>query len=247
MSALAVAAAGEARPVVRPVPAVRDDEGVAAEAEKRQGRRTVRGMVPSLAVVLLAAGFIYLFVPHDEDIDPVKPVGYHVELESARRAAPYPVLAPAGLPDSWRATSVRYDGDPSRSATWHLGFVTPNTEYAAVEQSDAARSEKYVADVTQGARKTGATSRIDGVEWTRYEGEKYDALVREVPAAGDGKGRPAEAEKGEAETGARKDGARGHTVVVTGTASFEQLGRLAAALSDGDGEGGKDEGKGRTR
>ena len=66
----------------------------AAEAgpqrSRREGRGTVRGMVPSLAVVLLAAFAIYLFVPHDEDVDPVKPVGYRVELDSARRAAPYP-------------------------------------------------------------------------------------------------------------------------------------------------------------
>ncbi|MFC4493499.1 DUF4245 domain-containing protein [Streptomyces ovatisporus] len=217
---------------------------MAAEADKRQGRRTVRGMVPSLAVVLLAAGFIYLFVPHDEDIDPVKRVGYRVELESARRAAPYPVLAPEGLPKSWRATSVRYEGDPSRSATWHLGFVTPDTQYAAIEQSDAARPERYVADVTQGARRTGGTSRVGGVEWTRYEGEKYDALVREVGAAGDGKGAAGEAgkggtDKGDAGEDGRRNGGAGHTVVVTGTASFEQLGRLAAALSDGGGSGSR--------
>lgn len=195
---------------------------------KQAGGRTVRGMVPSLAVVLLAAGVIYLFVPHDEDIDPVKPVGYKVELDSARRAAPYPVLAPEGLPGSWRATSVTYEADGRNSDAWHLGFITPDTQYVAVEQSDERRSARYIEDVTQGARKTSQTTKVNGQEWTRYEGEKYDALVRKV--TGKAAGGTAQKDTGD---GSRK-GARPHTVVVTGTATFKQLEKMAAALSAGD-------------
>ncbi|MGH3324718.1 MAG: DUF4245 domain-containing protein [Streptomyces sp.] len=188
---------------------------MAAEAGKqRGGRQTVRGMVPSLAVVLLAAGVIYLFVPHDADQDPVKPVSYQVELASARRAAPYPVLAPEGLAKTWRATSVTYEGAGPDGAAWHLGFMTPDNQYAAVEQSDAARPVKFTEDATQRARKTARTERIDGREWRRYEGAKYDALVRQ-------------------DTGKRGR----HTTVVTGTASFAQLRELAAALRPGDGDG----------
>jgi hypothetical protein len=179
-------------------------------------------MVPSMAVVLLAAFAIYLFVPHDEDVDPVKPVSYRVELDSARRAAPYPVLAPEGLPRTWRATSVSYEADGSGSGgAWHLGFITPDTQYAAVEQSDEERPAKYIERVTQGAQRTAGTTRAGGHEWTRYEGGKYDALVREVTRgqAGKGEDRPAGP----------------YTVVVTGTASFSQLGEMAAALSPGDG------------
>lgn len=217
------------RPVVPAVGGVGDDGAVSAQAESaqtqgqqagqtgRKGARSLRGMVPSLAVVLLAAGVMYLFVPHDEDVDPVKRVSYRVELESARRAAPYPVLAPEGLSRNWRATSVTYDGDGRDGAAWHLGFITPDTQYVAVEQSDAPRPSKFIEDVTRGARKTAETVRVGGREWTRYEGEKYDALVSELPG---------------------KDAS---TVVVTGTASFWQLERMAAVLSDGgksDGGGG---------
>jgi hypothetical protein len=194
------------------------------QPEKRRGARTVRGMVPSLAVVLLAAFFIYLFIPHDESADPVKPVGYKVELDSARRAAPYPVLAPEGLSAKWRATSVRYEANSPGGHAWHLGFMTPDTQYAAVEQSDDPRPVRYVEDVTQGARKTAKTVRVRGEEWTRYEGEKYDALVRVSPAG--------EAAGGTGGGGASK--ARAHTTVVTGTASFEQLRTMAAALRPGE-------------
>lgn len=201
-------------------------------------------MVPSLAVVLLAAFFIYLFVPHDESVDPVKPVDYKVELDSARRAAPYPVLAPEGLPGKWRATSVRYDADGPDGRVWHLGFMTPDTQYAAVEQSDEKRPVQYIEDVTHGARKTAKTVRVRGEEWTRYEGGKYDALVRISPGgsgASAGSGGDAEAGKGAGRDSSSKD--RPYTTVVTGTASFAQLQKMAAALSPG-GTGGGGAGKG---
>lgn len=193
-------------------------------------------MVISLAVILLAAGVIYQFIPHDEDQDPVKPVGYHVELKSARRAAPYPVAAPQGLPKQWRATSVTYEPEGSKAAAWHLGFMTPDNEYAAVEQSNSARPGAYVDDVTQGARKAGRSEHIGGVRWTRYEGRKYDALVHidhgrrgggdKTTGGGTvaGSGEGAQSRHGE------------HTTVVTGTASADQLGRLAAALRTDDGK-----------
>jgi hypothetical protein len=115
------------------------------------------------------------------------------------------VAAPEGLSKDWRATSVRYTADGTKGAAWHLGFMTPDNEYAAVEQSDERRPGRFVNDVSQGAEKTAKTQRVDGEKWTRYEGEKYDALVR---TAEDGKS----------------------VTVVTGTATFKQLGELAGAL-----------------
>lgn len=180
---------------------MRDDGAVAAD--KKRGAQAVRDMVISLAVIVLAAWVIYLFIPHDDKKDPVKPVSYTVELNSARRAAPYPVAAPEGLSKEWRATSVRYAADSPKGSVWHLGFMTPDNQYAAVEQSDEPRPAKFIEDVTQGATKTAKTRRVDGEEWKRYEGEKYDALVLT-----DKKG----------------------TTVVTGTASVKQLAQLAGAL-----------------
>lgn len=189
---------------------MRDDGKVAAD--KQRGRQTARDMVLSLAVIVLAAGVIYLFIPHDEDKNPVKTVSYRVELDTARRAAPYPVAAPAGLPEEWRATSVRYGADDPEGSVWHLGFLTPDDEYVALEQSDAKRPGTYIEDVTQGAEKTAKTVSAGGQEWQRYEGEKYDALVR---------------------TGGKAEA----TTVVTGTASAEQLARFAGALENGKAAG----------
>ncbi|MCX2969109.1 MULTISPECIES: DUF4245 domain-containing protein [Streptomyces] len=174
-------------------------EGVATT----RGKKTVRDMVLSMGLISLCAGVVYLFgVPHDEDQDPVREIDYRAELLTAERAAPYPLLAPEGLDERWRATSVYYRGQSDLGAVWHLGFHDPDVEYAAVEQSDG-EPERFIADATRGAEATGATVDVDGAAWERYEGPKYDALVR---------------------------AADGHTSVVTGTAPFERLAELARAL-----------------
>ncbi|CAL9298734.1 DUF4245 domain-containing protein [Streptomyces sp. SudanB52_2052] len=164
-------------------------------------QKTARDMILSMGVIVLVAGVIYLFIPHDDSPPDLKRVDYRVELLTARRAAPYPVAAPQGLPDTWKATSVRYQAD--EFDTWHLGFHDPEGEYVAVEQS-TQRRPVFLDEATQGARETGKTEKIDGRTWTRWEGGRYDALVLE--------------------------GTKGSTTVVTGTASFAQLTRMAEAL-----------------
>lgn len=165
-----------------------------------RGRQTVRGMFQSLAVIMVAAGVMYLFIPHDEDATPVKAKDYRVELLTAQRAAPYPVLAPQGLGDDWRATVVSYKRE--QHDAWQLGFLDPDTQYVAIHQS-TADPKKYVPDVTQDAKSAGKTRTVAGQVWQLWEGPRYDALVRTSGGA---------------------------TTVVTGTASFDRLAEMAGAL-----------------
>ncbi|MFD8632385.1 DUF4245 domain-containing protein [Streptomyces sp. NPDC059533] len=165
-----------------------------------KGKQTVWDMVRSLAVIGVVVAGIYVFVPHDDKADPTLTVDYRVETLTARRAAPYPVAAPVGLPEQWRATSVSYERKNADS--WHLGFLDPEQQYVAVEQSTDT-SAKNLGRITQKAKATGQTQQVGDTAWERWDGEKYDALVR-------------------------RD--QGHVTVVTGTASFEQLGAMAASL-----------------
>ncbi|AZM90925.1 DUF4245 domain-containing protein [Streptomyces sp. W1SF4] len=165
-----------------------------------KGKQTVWDMVRSLAVIGVVVAGIYIFIPHDEDADPTRTVDYRVETITARRAAPYPVAAPVGLPEQWRATSVTFERKNANA--WHLGFQDPDKQYVAVEQSTDA-SAKNVAKLTQQAKSTGETQQVGDRAWERWDGEKYDALVRQE---------------------------QGYVTVVTGTAGFERLGAMAAAL-----------------
>ncbi|MEU2025983.1 DUF4245 domain-containing protein [Streptomyces sp. NPDC016469] len=166
----------------------------------KQGKQTVRDMILSLLAIAAVAGVVYIFIPHDDKSDPVKAVDYRVELLTARRAAPYPVAAPSGLPAGWKPTSVTYERDKGNS--WHLGFLDPDGKYVAVEQSTAP-AKSYITQVSQEARDTGRTQDVAGQTWQRWEGPKYDALVREE---------------------------KGATTVVTGSAPAERLAEMAAAL-----------------
>ncbi|MGV9566471.1 DUF4245 domain-containing protein [Streptomyces sp. NPDC003480] len=167
-------------------------------------QQTARDMILSLGLIGLVAGVVYLlFIPHDDHAPDVKRVDYRVELLTARRAAAYPVAAPEGLPDSWKATSVRYEGEPY--SAWHLGFQDPEGQYVAIEQS-TQKANAFVDDASQGAHATKVTQSIGGQTWQHYTGGRYDALVLQDKHS---------------------------TTVVTGTASFAQLTKMAEALKTG--------------
>ncbi|MEU8708479.1 DUF4245 domain-containing protein [Streptomyces sp. NPDC048565] len=166
----------------------------------KRGKQTVRDMILSMLVITAVAGVVYIFIPHDDKADPIKAVDYRVELATARRAAPYPVAAPAGLPEGWKPTSVSYEG--RNGSGWHLGFLDPDEKYVAVEQSTVP-AKKYVPQVSQHAENTGRTREVSGRSWEVWKGSKYDALVLH---------------------------AEGVTTVVTGSAPADRLAEMAGAL-----------------
>ncbi|MEV4556931.1 DUF4245 domain-containing protein [Kitasatospora sp. NPDC049285] len=166
-----------------------------------RGRQTVRDMVLSMAAIGVVVAIGYFSIPSAESKDGVHPVSYRVELASAKRAAPYPLLGPEGLPDGWRATSVSYAKDKQGHNVWHLGFNTPTGQYAAIEQSDGS-ADAVVAENVPGGRPDGSSS-VAGQEWQRVQGDRYRALTRPSGSA---------------------------TTVLTGTASYEELAQLAQSL-----------------
>ncbi|MFJ2257836.1 DUF4245 domain-containing protein [Streptomyces sp. NPDC087844] len=166
----------------------------------RKGKQSVRDMVLSLGLIGIVAGFIYVFIPKDDSEPPLERVDYRVELLTARRAATYPVAAPEGLSTEWKATSVRFRGVDFDA--WHLGFHDPDGEYVAIEQS-TQKPVTFIEDASQGARETNVTQRIGDKSWKRYQGGKYDALVLQE---------------------------KNSTTVVTGTASFAKLTKMAESL-----------------
>ncbi|MFG2817787.1 DUF4245 domain-containing protein [Kitasatospora sp. NPDC048365] len=173
---------------------------MAGNSSKR-GRQTVRDMILSMLAVGGVAAVGFVFLPHSAG-DGVHTVDYRSALASAKRAAPFPVLGPQGLSDRWRATSVEYRADKNGHEVWHLGFVTPSGQYAAVEQSAVDR-DTLLADKVPGFTADGS-STVAGQEWPRFKGERYRGLTHPAGTTG--------------------------TTVVTGTATYEELAQLAEAL-----------------
>ncbi|WP_370124651.1 DUF4245 domain-containing protein [Streptacidiphilus sp. MAP12-33] len=180
-------------------------ENVTVRKRPGMAAKSVRDMVLSLAAVLAAGLVIYLFIPHSGG-NGVRPVTYADSLASARRAAPYPVLAPPpqSLPSGWNATAVSFDGSNPQAAVWQLQFIDANGQYVAIQQSNGS-PDSVIHNATLDGQKSSATTLVNGTAWTRYQGSRYQALVLEGP-------------KG--------------TSVVFGTEGFAELGRFAAMLSD---------------
>ena len=169
------------------------------------GAKSVKDMVLSLAAVMLAGLVIYYFIPHSGG-DGVHAVqgGISSSVDSARRAAPFPVLAPGGLPKGWTATEVNYDGMDATDAIWSLGYIDPQRQYVSVQQSNGSAAT-FIPSVTTSGVKVSGTSTINGVVWAHYQGSNYRALVLETPKV---------------------------TTVVTGTESYAAMDAFAAKLSD---------------
>ncbi|WP_236653186.1 DUF4245 domain-containing protein [Streptacidiphilus melanogenes] len=180
-------------------------ENVTVRKRPGMAAKSVRDMVLSLAAVLAAGIVIYLFIPHSGGSG-VPPVQYQDSVLSARRAAPYPLLAPPpqALPSTWKATSVNFDASNPEAAVWTLGFIDPEGQYVAIEQSNAP-ADSVIHDATLDGQKTPATTLVNGTAWTHYQGSRYQAIVLK--------------------------GTKG-TTVVYGTETFAKLGDFAAKLTD---------------
>lgn len=164
------------------------------------------GFTLAMGACLLLVLVIYVITPRsDKEVLPT--VDYGSQLWAMRNDAPYTVYAPEGLPARWRPTSSRVhglDGGGKQPVAWHLGFVSPSDEYAALEQSNERASE-YVPRMTNNRTSLG-TQQVNGVTWTKYhrKDKKANSLARTLPD--------------------------GISLVVTGTASYEELAVLAASL-----------------
>ena len=194
------------------------------------------------AVGLLMAGMVAFVGWRQEENLPS--VDYRADLAVVAELADYQVYAPNSgeLPQGWTATSSRMDDsvdaapDPDADATgtaaaavpdadaaeeevltWEVGFATASDEYASMRISDAD-PEVFVAEMTEDGKEDGS-SEIDDQSWQR-----------QVNSAGDR--RSLVWETGEAEDQPEA------TIVVTGTAEYEELASLAAAIEPYDPENG---------
>lgn len=177
-----------------------------SSAVERLGRFTaanmLRSMLPLLVICLLLVGWVTFRQSGDTGVRTVDPSST-VQLAAAR--AGYQVLVPTGLPESWQATSARTDAGNASDGdpvTLEVGYLTPLEEYAGFVLTDDA-SAAALTGVVEGAQEEGVRVLGDRT-WVRLRTERSEtALVFE------------------------RDGV---TVLVTGSATDEELDALAAAV-----------------
>lgn len=158
-----------------------------------RAKRGVRDLILSLAVVGVFVAFLYAVVWRPSP-DPVRVVDPAPQLEAARAQADYQVLAPVGLSEQWRPTSARFDSTGEGASTWFVGYVTPDTQYVALAQTDGPPAE-FIDEQTLAGRPDGSRT-IAGRQWQQYVSGAQRSLVRTPD---------------------------GSTIVVTGTVGYDQL------------------------
>jgi hypothetical protein len=163
------------------------------------------GFGMALLSCLVVVGLVILITPRRNE-GAMPRADYRGDLSGLMAIAPYQVQAPQGLPPQWYPTSTRLSGRAGGPISWHLGFYTPGKEYAALEESNetADGAGHFVDRMTSQGRPDG-TAQVAGATWDRTfrQDKKQRSLVRRLP---------------------------GVTVVVTGTASYEELAVLAGSL-----------------
>lgn len=140
---------------------------------RRKKPATTGDLIRTLVVILVPLLIVTALFTRNLKDYPVKEVEWQPTLALARDQAAFPILAPVGLPDSWRPTQVTWVkkgqphlSEPSPRNLWQLGYLDPHDIFISVNQADD-RSELFVADLTRGG-ETDGSSEIGGVKWTRY-------------------------------------------------------------------------------
>ena len=162
----------------------------------------IRSLVPLVLICLVLVGWSAL---KSSGNDPVREVDPTSSERAAAEVAGYPVLVPTGLPEGWRPTSVRTNAGSAVAGdrvTLQIGWYTPAEEYAGYVISDDPEAEALV-DVLDDAADDG-TADVAGETWQRRT------------TAG-----------GETALTRTADGA---TLLVTGSASDDELATLAGSL-----------------
>ena len=163
-------------------------------------------MFRAVATCVLLSAAALVIVPPEHASSPV-PISYRADLATLTRTAPYPVLAPAGLPRSWTPVSsgVAVGGaNGAGTVTWRLGYVTPSGTFAALEETNATAGP-FIRRMTNSGTPQPPVQAA-GRAWNASEnserGQRSLALTTSA----------------------------GVTLVVTGNASWGQLHTLAASL-----------------
>lgn len=171
-------------------------------ANRLNAANMLRSMLPLVLISLVIVWWTTLQQSGDVGVRTVDP-STTVQLAAAR--AGYPLLVPEGLDEDYRVTSARTDAGNAGEGdpvTLEIGYLTPAEDYAGFVVSDDSRADP-LATVLDGAEEQD-TVQIGGQTWTRSITEKDEiALFRETD---------------------------GVTVVVTGSASDEELETVAAAV-----------------
>jgi hypothetical protein len=161
-------------------------------------------MLLSLGVILAFVAVWVALVPRVNKVSQ-PPVDVLPVAKQVARETGWAIEAPT-LPAGWRANAVRFERSTDGLQTWHAGYISPDEQYIAIEQTRGATAT-WVAAQTNRGRAEG-TLTAAGRTWEKIRrGDKVQiSLVN------------------------RGKGAKDMTTILTGTAPYDELVAFAERL-----------------
>lgn len=161
------------------------------------------GYAVAMFVCLAGAGLFLLVTPQSRE-EHIPRIDYSITVANFGHAVPYQVWAPAADPAGWVPNSNKIAKGQNGAQVLNLGYATAEKQHALLAESDEKPADGFASRMANSNKAVG-TQQVAGQPWQqRYREDKNQrSLVRILPDV---------------------------TLVVTGTADWPELGRLAAAL-----------------
>lgn len=172
-------------------------------------------MVRSLGLIAVIIAVTLIFVPgliHPSKSDEVQPLDYSNYLEGFHSLTKLTALAPAPVPTGWHANSGSLTG-PLQAEHLRIGFVTPDEKYAGLVQSVGTPAVVIRTLLGKSAVTPTGHVMIAGASWDQRTSSRHEMAFTHIFAPT-----------------SRAASAGVITVIVTGSASPQQLETLAASL-----------------
>jgi hypothetical protein len=175
---------------------------VLTPAAAKRANASVVGMIMALLVSVLAIVPVVL-LNAGQKTDPYRPsVDVASVAANAKDVAGFTPVAPQ-LPSDYSPNYARWaSGTSDGVAHWDIGYLTPQQKFVSIVQT-ASANPTWLADQVKKAPTTG-TRTVAGVEWTLYDKPGTEKSL--VATIG------------------------GTTVVVSGSAGFDEFDTVAAAV-----------------
>lgn len=168
----------------------------------KRANASVIGMIMALLVSVLAIVPVVL-LNAGQKTDPYRPsIDVASSAANAKDVAGFTPVAPE-LPAGYSPNYARWvSGTSDGVSHWDIGYLTPQQKFVSVEQT-AAANPTWLADQVKRAPTTG-TRTVAGIDWTLYDKPGTEkSLVATIA---------------------------GTTVVVSGSAGFDEFDAVAAAV-----------------
>lgn len=143
------------------------EETAARKAEnsrKHRANQTALNLVGATVASLAIVAFLIIVVVRPAPA-PAESIDYATIASQAQVNSVEPLLAPI-LPKTWTANDARFT-TREQVPTWYVGFVTPATQFIALNQGIGA-NPTWQAAVLAGAKETG-TIAIADIRWSEFD------------------------------------------------------------------------------